>query len=380
MYNNFIILLLIKKILKINKNNKSFPQLICCLSNKSNLKFTNILLNQILKKQCSKKETKTFLTIFISLNFKENLNIGNNSLGQLIYDLSADIYLKLQDFQKSNNFSRNLLCNKLSKLIIDYIATYKEWKILDKNYLLQDCLYTYIELKEFQNNNIENKNENIGNENLENKENDLSEDLSRNKLLEKNINGELLSIINNAKILDKDWNKEFFEREYSKYLEEKKKSIEDLELAIKNNMTKAFWDNLYDELNKSKPNFLIVMPLLSDLKSMLMNCVPNRQDIHAEFNEYMDIEFIESMVKNEALDNEYIYKMIVYIISNIKKFESKSEDKDTEIWEKYILKILNENQLNYGKLFVEFFKKSFKKVEKILYDSQKFMELLNKSN
>jgi hypothetical protein len=378
MYNNFIILLLIKKILKINKNNKSFAQLICCLSNKSNLKFTNILLNQILKKQCSKKETKTFLTIFISLNFKENLNMGNNSLGQLIYDLSMDIYLKLQDFEKSNNFSRNLLCNKLSKLILDYISTYKEWKILDKNYLLQDCLYTYIELKEFQNNNIENKND--INQNLENKENDLSEDLSRNKLLESNINGELLSIINNAKILDKDCNKEFFEREYSKYLEEKKKSIEDLELAIKNNMTKAFWDNLYDELNKSKPNFLIVMPLLSDLKSMLMNCVPNRQDIHTEFNEYMDIEFIESMVKNEALDNEYIYKMIVYIISNIKNFQSRSEDKDTEIWEKYILKILNENQLNYGKLFVEFFKKSFKKVEKILYDSQKFMELLNKSN
>lgn len=378
MYNNFIILLLIKKILKINTNNKSFPQLICCLSNKSNIKFTNILLNKILNKQCSRKETKTFLTIFISLNFKENLNIGNNSLGQLIYDLSTDIYLKLQDFQKSNNFSRNLLCNKLSKLIIDYIATYKEWKILDKNYLLQDCLYTYIELKEFQNNNIENKND--INQNLENKENDLPEDLGRNKLLENNINGELLSIINNAKILDKDWNKEFFEREYSKYLEEKKKSIEDLELAIKNNMTKAFWDNLYDELNKSKPNFLIVMPLLSDLKSMLMNCVPNRQDIHAEFNEYMDIEFIESMVKNEALDNKYIYKMIVYIISNIKKFQSKSEDKDTENWEKYILKILNENQLNYGKLFVEFFKKSFKKVEKILYDSQKFMELLNKSN
>lgn len=378
MYNNFIILLLIKKILKINTNNKSFPQLICCLSNKSNIKFTNILLNKILKKQCSKKETKTFLTIFISLNFKENLNIGNNSLGQLIYDLSTDIYLKLQDFQKSNNFSRNLLCNKLSKLIIDYIATYKEWKILDKNYLLQDCLYTYIELKEFQNNNTGNKND--INQNLENKDNDLSDDLGRNKLLENNINGELLSIINNAKILDKDWNKEFFEREYSKYLEEKKKSIEDLELAIKNNMTKAFWDNLYDELNKSKPNFLIVMPLLSDLKSMLMNCVPNRQDIHAEFNEYMNIEFIESMVKNEALDNEYIYKMIVYIISNIKKFQSKSEDKDTENWEKYILKILNENQLNYGKLFVEFFKKSFKKVEKILYDSQKFMELLNKSN
>lgn len=378
MYNNFIILLLIKKILKINTNNKSFPQLICCLSNKSNIKFTNILLNKILKKQCSKKETKTFLTIFISLNFKENLNIGNNSLGQLIYDLSTDIYLKLQDFQKSNNFSRNLLCNKLSKLIIDYIATYKEWKILDKNYLLQDCLYTYIELKEFQNNNTGNKND--INQNLENKDNDLSDDLGRNKLLENNINGELLSIINNAKILDKDWNKEFFEREYSKYLEEKKKSIEDLELAIKNNMTKAFWDNLYDELNKSKPNFLIVMPLLSDLKSMLMNCVPNRQDIHAEFNEYMDIEFIESMVKNEALDNKYIYKMIVYIISNIKKFQSKSEDKDTENWEKYILKILNENQLNYGKLFVEFFKKSFKKVEKILYDSQKFMELLNKSN
>ena len=378
MYNNFIILLLIKKILKINTNNKSFPQLICCLSNKSNIKFTNILLSKILNKQCSRKETKTFLTIFISLNFKENLNIGNNSLGQLIYDLSADIYLKLQDFQKSNNFSRNLLCNKLSKLIIDYIATYKEWKILDKNYLLQDCLYTYIELKEFQNNNIENKND--INQNLENKGNDLPEDSGRNKLLENNINGELLSIVNNAKILDKDWDKDFFEREYSKYLEEKKKSIEDLELAIKNNMTKAFWDNLYDELNKSKPNFLIVIPLLSDLKSMLMNCVPNRQDIHAEFNEYMNIEFIESMVKNEALDNEYIYKMIMYIISNIKKFESRSEDKDTEIWEKYILKILNENQLNYGKVFVEFFKKSFKKVEKILYDSQKFMELLNKSN
>ena len=97
---------------------------------------------------------------------------------------------------------------------------------------------------------------------------------------------------------------------------------------------------------------------------LLKNLLPNQQKFHNELDEYIDIDFLDQLIKNNVFEKENMQNLVFYIISNIKKLQSPSDDDDTEVWEKKMLSELNEGMV-YQDFLPTFFKISLDKLIKI---------------
>ena len=151
----------------------------------------------------------------------------------------------------------------------------------------------------------------------------------------------------------------------------------DLSNNINKNIHLAFWNSIREKLDNDPPDFKVVVPLLEDVRILLISCVPNKKKIHEDINEYIDVPFITHMVENDALDHSYIEKMLMYIVGYLKDFQSRADDKSTEEWVKNIKTLLDKG--SYGEFFVNFFKTLFEKLEKIVYDANIFRKFIKES-
>ena len=118
--------------------------------------------------------------------------------------------------------------------------------------------------------------------------------------------------------------------------------------------------------------------MLSDVKKLLNEIVAT-SDMEKELNEYLDIEYLNSIVKNDNIDMNNIktYEShITYIINKIKSIQAPADDDDTNLFEQNIKnKIINNEQLDT--ILVYFFKTTFDKLEKINDTTKKFREAIN---
>src|SRR5699024_4195269 len=75
---------------------------------------------------------------------------------------------------------------------------------------------------------------------------------------------------------------------------EKKDDTSELEKAVRENMHRAFWDILAEQLNESPPNFKQAISLLGEIKeTLLLLLMPQHTQLKNEINEIMDLELIK---------------------------------------------------------------------------------------
>ena len=78
----------------------------------------------------------------------------------------------------------------------------------------------------------------------------------------------------------------------------------------------AYWDLFKEELSKTPPNYLSIIPMLKETKKLIKSCVPNAKKIHEEVDESIDIELITQMIEHNAFDDQTILSFLEFIIGN----------------------------------------------------------------
>ena len=99
---------------------------------------------------------------------------------------------------------------------------------------------------------------------------------------------------------------------------------------VEENFNNAFWDKLEEDLKEN--NHEMLLDLLDEIRMRICNFVPNRKYIHTEVYENIDVKFIEQMLTHNAIDNQYIYDLINYIITQIRDFDSEEIEPNYEMW------------------------------------------------
>ena len=96
---------------------------------------------------------------------------------------------------------------------------------------------------------------------------------------------------------------------FNNYREETVELDSNLQSHIKDTVHKAFWNILYRELNSTPPIYEHLLNIITELRDTFCKFVPNRQDIHEEIYENIDVELIKNMATNDAFDDENLYKL-----------------------------------------------------------------------
>tara|TARA_B100001250_G_C19720516_1_gene753570 strand:+ start:264 stop:770 length:507 start_codon:yes stop_codon:yes gene_type:complete len=146
---------------------------------------------------------------------------------------------------------------------------------------------------------------------------------------------------------------------------------EQLRFKLEENMKKAFFNNIGIDISNN--SFDSSFSLLSEIKERICNLVPNRKDIHKDFDEHLDIDFYKQIQSNGALDINMIHGIINYIIDQIKNFGSLEDEPWNEIWKTQIVVKINRGEpLNI--LLPDFFKEAMHRIDKIEMEINAFKQ------
>ncbi len=138
---------------------------------------------------------------------------------------------------------------------------------------------------------------------------------------------------------------------------------------IEKTMKKAYWDKLKEDIENE--DFSMITSLLIDVRDMIFQLIPNRQDIREEFNGKCDLELVEQMITQKAMDVKTVYSIALMFIEYLKMLQAPIDDKDTQEWCDGITNLFYTENITYGDILPAFFSGMFKRLEKIkqqLYD------------
>ena len=91
---------------------------------------------------------------------------------------------------------------------------------------------------------------------------------------------------------------------------------DDIQNAIIEKLKLIFWDDLQDDIKEEKYDKLL--KVLNDIKTRICDLIPNRKDLHKNISDTIDTELIKQMIKHNAIDNNYIFNIIQFIITQLK--------------------------------------------------------------
>ena len=237
--------------------------------------------------------------------------------------------------------------NEFIKNYQKYIFTFTEWKRREGLIMAREPIKTYIQLKQMNKSLDEDNEQFLHNKQIMNKLRENIYMLAGKEGI-KCMARSLIPVFNDEKIFN------------------------DIEKTVK----RAFWDVFQDNIKNKK--FEHIIHMLSDVKNLLNEIVAT-SDMEKELNEYLDIEYLNNIVKNDNIDMNNIKTYephITYIINKIKSIQAPADDDDTNLFEQNIKnKITNNEQLDT--ILVYFFKTTFEKLEKINDTTKKFREAIN---
>tara|TARA_B100000427_G_C15433214_1_gene561789 strand:+ start:21 stop:527 length:507 start_codon:yes stop_codon:yes gene_type:complete len=147
-----------------------------------------------------------------------------------------------------------------------------------------------------------------------------------------------------------------------------------VEQHVRQTLNKAFWDILIDELNAKPPVYDQLLNVLTEIRDMFCEFVPNRLDIQEEIKEKIDPILIKNMIENNAFEKSELYNLSIYIISLVKKFQPAVMDEDVINWEKNMIKHFDE-EFNYTYFLVIFFKSVYNMIHTIIFYITKLSKL-----
>lgn len=95
-----------------------------------------------------------------------------------------------------------------------------------------------------------------------------------------------------------------------------KRNVHDL---IKQEMEKAFWDKLREDLDDYPPNFDHAFVLLEEIKHSLLKLLPSQRktSIHTQIEETLDMSLLRQQAENETLDISVVSVFVIDTMASI---------------------------------------------------------------
>jgi hypothetical protein len=345
--------------------NNTFEEFTQKIQDKKVLSLVHYILKKITRISNYGKEnaltSQDFLSAFVIFGYTEDiiekpLITAQSDIDKIIIRIAQTIVNKFDTFLNKKIKIRDI--QRFHKLLILYKKRFDIWKRKDHKQFVHELTVTYYELEitinEIQEKAAEKETETEGGED------------SDTKLLIEYFLERQEDIVNKLIYLG---GQDYFHN----YKHEEIMLDEGFRRYIKDTLHTAFWDILQTELDETPPKYDKVIMLLTELRDTFCDFVPNRKDVQQEIHENIDIELIKNMVNNDAFDDENLYKLTVYIISLIKRFQPPVMDEKVNEWEKGMLEQFK-SKFNYSNFLVVFFNSVFNMVANIVMYSRKFLD------
>jgi len=331
---------LIKLLFNINfiKNVNSY--LIYLLEHYSKYTFKNKKLD----KNIDYKFTKKLLTIFLIVKFPTMVFSNNTEYNEKLTESSKNLHKILNNIIKSET-NKILYSIKLIEHIHHFMINYNLWSMIDKR------VNTYSILKMYYKNTI--------------RKLEIPKESKLYDVLTSSINNDQTELEKSIKYMNDSNEEHFFNHhknnlDYSKIIDEKLYLIE-----------------LKYRLTKNPPDKLVFVELVVRTKELLKHCVPNRKEHHEIIDNLLDTELMTTYINNDILDNKYFYDIINVIIDKVKEYQASVEDIELEEFRSMCNGKLNNREF-YKNFIPMFFIDIFKRLDKIITERDRFINLINK--
>lgn len=317
---------------------------------------------------------KIFFSYFTIIYYPDIMNYDPKSItfkNMKSKGSTMKIYLLIIiNFIKENEINTKMDKDKLVMRVKEFmneyyffIGRFKEWKNLDKECLIYELTRVYFNLKE------------------DFKKIDYSDKENSKELYEitkQSVEMEKQKTMEKILLIDREKGEEKFSV-YMKLLVDKQKMemdrdkyIDNLMESIQNNIKKSFWDIIKEDLEQTPPKTLSFINNLKELKNTIVCCVNKKVELREELNKVIDVELIEQMIRHGAYHYEDLVIIVEYINSLLCKFQSPSEDENTEKYKKKINEMI-EKQENIIDVLIFFLSSVMPKFENILLFRQNFI-------
>lgn len=145
-------------------------------------------------------------------------------------------------------------------------------------------------------------------------------------------------------------------------------SLEALEIQIKEQCEKAYWDILLDDISQEPVKTNHIKLLIDEVMVLLCSINPNRKDIHSK---------ILNTFNNRHIIDELDY-FILNLIQWIEKFQCANDDKKTNKWKSDFKNIYNQNNKEELSLFIiKFLKEYYTHIIDVKYQVMKLRNDIN---
>tara|TARA_B100002049_G_scaffold233240_1_gene213569 strand:- start:2274 stop:3434 length:1161 start_codon:yes stop_codon:yes gene_type:complete len=132
---------------------------------------------------------------------------------------------------------------------------------------------------------------------------------------------------------------------------------------IERTMKKAYWDKLKEDIEND--DFSMITPLLTDVRTMIFQLIPNRPDLREEFDSKIDLELVKQMITHKAMDVKTVYSIALTLIEYLKTLQAPIDDRDTQEWCDSITNLFYTENISYADILPAFFSGMFQRLEKI---------------
>ncbi|CAG7717199.1 unnamed protein product [Allacma fusca] len=156
-----------------------------------------------------------------------------------------------------------------------------------------------------------------------------------------------------------------------------------MESRIQQQMKRAFWDLLEEQLNADSPNYSQALSIFEEMKTMLLSLLmPHNHSMRKRINEVLDVDLIRQQVQNDALEFPKYAEFIVSILSQLCA-PSRDEEilalqqltQPVQIF-KGILEVMEKMKLDMANFYVQQFRPAI--VQNCLqYERKKFADFLD---
>ena len=116
--------------------------------------------------------------------------------------------------------------------------------------------------------------------------------------------------------------------------------------SVERDRYEIFWDNIFEEMLLEN-KYSMLVDILQELHDLTLDLVPSRKDIHKEFDEYIDIEFIKQKLENKVFSHTDFNGLFSYWIDLVKDLGSKNDEEVMKDLKQEIVDLSNEYGYTY---------------------------------
>jgi hypothetical protein len=117
-------------------------------------------------------------------------------------------------------------------------------------------------------------------------------------------------------------------RNYRPTIGEKQRN--EIEQDVSSVCEKAFWDLVSMDLKEETPKAGRVGVILNEIKDEMKTLVPSRKDLHTEWDDYIDGDFIVQQIEHSVYSKEDTRKIFGYLFKQVRQLLSRNDDEEAE--------------------------------------------------